>query len=75
MQMQRQHQVRPPGLLDGMALALAEEVLRAVQNALPIHQAVRSRHAAVAAHTHLYRAHGQISIPQPARMAAGSRGH
>lgn len=75
MQMQRQHQVRPPGLLDGVALALAEEVLRAVQNALSIYQAVRTRHAAVAAHTHLRRAHGQIHVPQPTGMAAGSRGH
>lgn len=40
MQMQRQHQVCPPGLSDGMALTLQQEVLRALQDAFPFHQAV-----------------------------------
>lgn len=42
------HQVRPPGLFDGVALALAEEVLRALQDALSFHQAVPSSDAAAA---------------------------
>jgi len=38
--MQRQYQVCPPGLPDGMALALTEEALRVVQDILPFHQVI-----------------------------------
>lgn len=45
LQVQRKHKVRPPGLLDGMAIALAKEALRTVQDALPLHQALSSTDA------------------------------
>lgn len=43
--MQRQHQVRPPGVPDGVAVAYTEEALRAVQDIVPLHQALPPRHA------------------------------
>lgn len=45
--MQRKHQVRPPGLLNGMAVAFTEETLRALQDALSIHQAIFAEYATV----------------------------
>jgi hypothetical protein len=43
--MQRQYQVCPPGLPDGMAVALAKKVLRAVQDAIPFHKTVLAEYA------------------------------
>ena len=43
--MQRQYQIRPPALPDGVAVALPEEALRAMQDALPLHQALPSSNA------------------------------
>jgi hypothetical protein len=48
--MQRKHQARPPGLLDGMAIPLSEEVLRALQDAVPVYEAVLSKHAPASPH-------------------------
>lgn len=44
-QMQRKYQVRTPKLPDGMAFTLSEETLRAMQNTLPLHEAVPSAYA------------------------------
>ena len=41
LQMQRQHKVRAPRVPNGMALALAKETLRALQNLFPFHEALR----------------------------------
>lgn len=43
--MQWEHQVRPSVLLGGVAVTFAEKVLRAVQNAVSVYQAVRSEYA------------------------------
>jgi hypothetical protein len=48
--MQRQYQVCPSGLLDGMAVAFAKEVLRALQDALPFHEALLAEHAEETTH-------------------------
>ena len=45
MQMFRQHQIRTPGMLDGMALSFSQEALRALQNAFPVHEVVRCEYA------------------------------
>lgn len=39
---------------DGMALTFAEEVLRVVQNPLPLHQALRPSHARASADTYIH---------------------
>jgi hypothetical protein len=44
--MQWEYQARPPGLPDGMAFPLSEEALRALQDPLPIHEALFSKYAA-----------------------------
>lgn len=43
--MQWQYQVRAPGLLDGMAISLAKEALRTLQDALPIHKTLLAKYA------------------------------
>ncbi|KAL3954573.1 hypothetical protein ACCO45_010136 [Purpureocillium lilacinum] len=48
LQMQREHQVRPSGLPDGVAVAFTKEILRTLQDVVPLHQALRPRHAKVA---------------------------
>jgi hypothetical protein len=45
MQMQRQHKVRAPGLPHGMAVTFAKEVLRALQDAVPLHEALLAEYA------------------------------
>lgn len=50
LQVQRFHQARPPGLLDGMAVPLSKEVLRALQNAIPIYKAVFAEYATAPSH-------------------------
>ena len=45
MQMQWKHQICPPSLSHGVALSLPEETLRAVQDSLQVHEALRSSHA------------------------------
>lgn len=50
--MQWQHQVCPSGLPDGMAVALAEETLRALQDALSIHEIVLTPYATATASPH-----------------------
>jgi hypothetical protein len=42
MQMFRQHQIRPPRMPHGMAVTLSEEILRIMQDILPLHEALRS---------------------------------
>lgn len=64
LQMQREHQVCPPGLPDGMAVPFSEEALRTVQNPLPLHQAILPRHAQVSALHRLRQPHCQIHISQ-----------
>lgn len=38
--MQWEHQIRSPGMPDGMAFSFPEEVLRAVQDAVSIHKVI-----------------------------------
>ena len=45
LQVQRFHQARPPGLFDGMAVPLSEEVLRALQNPVSVYEAVFAKYA------------------------------
>lgn len=45
LQMQRKHQICAPELPDGMAFTFSEEALRAMQNTLPLHEAVPSAYA------------------------------
>lgn len=60
LQMQRKYQVCPSKLLDGMALAFAKETLRAVQDALPVHQALLSKNALDPPGAHLRHTHDQV---------------
>lgn len=71
LQVQWQHQVRPPGLPDGMALPFPEEALRAVQDALPLHQAIRPEHAQNRSILRFYQPHRKISVPQYAGLGSG----
>lgn len=57
LQVQWQHQIRTPGMPHGVAVTLAEEVLRAVQDVLSLHQALPPRHA----HPHT---HGRFRAPR-----------
>ena len=41
----RQHQVRTPGMFDGMAQSFQQEALRAMQDSVPLHKAIRCEHA------------------------------
>lgn len=45
--MQWQYQVRPSGLLDGMALTLAEKALRALQDTFSIHKTILATDATI----------------------------
>lgn len=53
-QMQWEHQARSPGLLNGVAVPLPEEVLRALQDPVSIYKTLRSKHATGSAHGCLY---------------------
>lgn len=44
-QVQWEHQVRPSGVPDGVAVAFPQEALRTVQNAFSLHEALRCEHA------------------------------
>lgn len=44
--MQWQYKIRPSGLSNGVARAFSKEALRTMQDAFPIHKAVRTRYAA-----------------------------
>jgi hypothetical protein len=63
MQVQRQHQIRTPRMPHGMAVAFAKEVLRAVQDFIPLYQTLPPWHADPDTHLCLYtsrcRAHTQ----------------
>ena len=47
LQMQWQYQACSPGLPDGMAVALAKEALRALQNPIPIYKVILAQYATV----------------------------
>lgn len=53
LQVQWQYQVRPPRLLDGMAVALEQETLRALQDPFPLYKTLRLAHATHSAAAHL----------------------
>lgn len=61
--MQRQYQIRPSRMPDGVAIAFSEEILRTLQDLVPIYKALCARHASVATRTHLSGALGQVPHP------------
>lgn len=54
-----------------MAVPFPEEALRAMQDAVSLHQTLRSQHAPDRAGLRLYQSHGQVHLPEHAGM--GSR--
>lgn len=75
MPVQWQYQARPPGLLDGVALPFTKETLRALQDALPLHQALRSKYAQIVAMARLCQPHGQIFLRQHAAVDESVAGY
>lgn len=53
-----------------MAVTLAEEALRIVQDAFPFHETLLSEHALRAAQTHLYTAPDQVQLQERGSVAA-----
>lgn len=45
--MQREYQVCPSGLLNGMAITFAKETLRALQDTIQVYEAVLSEYAEI----------------------------
>ena len=59
---------------DGVAVPLPEKVLRALQDALPLHQALRPGHAPVIARTRLPPARRQVHAAERPGLAARCSG-
>lgn len=66
LQMQRQHKVRPPRLSYGMVGTFAKEALRAVQDTISIHKAIRPEYAADVTFTCLHKT-SRSSYPEEYR--------
>ncbi len=67
--MQWQYQVRAPGLLDGMAISLAKEALRTLQDALPIHKTLLAKYATKPTYSCLLPASHHSYCQKPGRVA------
>lgn len=74
LQVQWEYQICPPGLFDGVAIPLAEKALRALQDAVPIYEAVRPRYAQGLAGLRFYEPHDKIHFQEHASLAEGCLG-
>jgi len=73
-QVQWEHKIRPPGLPDGVALSFSKEVLRAMQDSLPIYQTLRPVHATHSATTAISSADGHPQLANIIEMDPLRRG-